>query len=112
MTTKRKSSKKATKKKAYAKRTSAKKTSTKKTSAKKSAAKGARPRKPQAAFALATNAKKPAAERVKAFLEAPLATCQSDANLQAALDVLRDTKEPIKVRLAACLLYTSDAADE
>jgi hypothetical protein len=87
MTTKRKSSKKATAKKA---------------SAKKTAAKRAAPaRKPQAAFALATNAKKPAPERVKAFIEAPLAVCKSDENLQASLSVLRDTKEPIKVRLAA-----------
>ena len=100
MATKRKSSRKSTAKRA-AKKSLAKKSSAK-TSAKKSAAKkGARPRKPQAAFALATNTNKPAQERIKAFLEAPLVTCQSDANLQAALDVLRDTKEPIKVRLAA-----------
>lgn len=106
MTTKRKSSRKSTAKRALKKKSSAKKSSkkssAKKTSAKKSAVKaGARPRKPQAAFALATNTKKPAQERIKAFLEAPLVTCQSDANLQAALDVLRDTNEPIKVRLAA-----------
>jgi hypothetical protein len=97
MATKRKSSKKTTVKKASAKKASAKKASAKKTAAKK----GAPARKPQAAFALATNAKKPAQERVKAFIEAPLAVTKSDENLQAALNVLRDTKEPIKVRLAA-----------
>ncbi len=101
MTTRRKSSKKA-KKTSAAKKTTAKKKAAKKTSGKKRAAKQAAPvRKPAAAFAVATNAKKPAQERVKAFIEAPLAVCQSDASLQAALDVLRDTKEPIKVRLAA-----------
>ncbi len=97
MATKRKSSKKKA-----AKKTSAKKSSGKKATAKKSAAKkSARPRKPQAAFALATNAKKPAQERANAFIEAPLMVCQSDENLQAVLSVLRDTKEPLKVRLAA-----------
>ncbi|HEX6046655.1 MAG TPA: hypothetical protein VFZ22_19345, partial [Pyrinomonadaceae bacterium] len=91
MTTKRKSSKKTTAKKATAKKAT-----------KKTAKKRATPmRKPQAAFALATNARKPAQERVKAFIEAPLAVCQSDENLQASLDVLRNPKEPIKVRLAA-----------
>ena len=87
MATKRKSSKKKAAKKAPAKKRAAKKS--------------VRPRKPAAAFALATNTKKPAAERARAFIEAPLAACQSDANLQAVLNVLRDTKEPVKVRLAA-----------
>ena len=54
--------------------------------AKKSPAK----RSPRAAFAVATNEKKSTAERAKAFVEAPLAT-----------NVLRDQKQPIKVRLAA-----------
>ncbi len=79
MTTKRKSTKKTTaaKKKSPAKRTS------------------------RAAFAVATNEKKTTAERAKAFVEAPLATIQSDTNLQASLNVLRDRTQPIKVRLAA-----------
>ena len=79
MTTKRKSTKKvaAAKKKSPAKRT------------------------PRAAFAVATNEKKSTAERSKAFAEAPLATIQSDKNLQASLEVLRDREQPIKVRLAA-----------
>jgi len=79
MTTKRKPAKKATaaKKKSPAKRT------------------------PRAAFAVATNEKKTTAERAKAFVEAPLAAIESDENLQAALNVLRDRNQPIKVRLAA-----------
>ena len=79
MTTKRKSTKKATaaKKKSPPRRT------------------------PRAAFAVATNEKKTTAERAKAFVEAPLATIESDKNLQASLDVLRDRKQPIKVRLSA-----------
>jgi hypothetical protein len=79
MTTKRKAAKKvsAAKKKSPAKRT------------------------PRAAFAVATNEKKSAPERAKAFIEAPLAAIQSNENLQAALKVLRDRDQPIKVRLAA-----------
>ena len=73
---------------------SAKKTSTAK---KKSPAK----RTQRAAFAVATNEKKTSQERAKAFVEAPLASIQSDANMQASLDVLRDREQPIKVRLAA-----------
>ena len=76
-----------------------KRKSTKKTTAakKKSPAK----RSSRAAFAVATNEKKTTAERAKAFVEAPLATIQSDSNLKASLDVLRDRSQPIKVRLAA-----------
>src|SRR6186997_100793 len=74
------------------KRKSAKKTAKKKSPAKRS---------PRAAFAVATNEKKTTSERAKAFVEAPLATIESDETLQAALDVLRDRSQPIKVRLAA-----------
>ena len=75
---------------------------TKKRGTKKSAAKS-KPakRSPRAAFAVATNEKKTSAERAKAFVEAPLATIKSDDTLQASLNVLRDPKQPIKVRLAA-----------
>src|SRR5688572_14705633 len=73
---------------------SVKKTTTAK---KKSPAK----RTPRAAFAVATNQKKSTAERAKAFVEAPLATIQSDQSMEATLNVLRDRKQPIKVRLAA-----------
>lgn len=73
--------------------------SAKKTTAakKKSPAK----RTPRAAFAVATNEKKSTQERAKAFVEAPLATIQSEENMEASLDVLRDRDQPIKVRLAA-----------
>ena len=75
-----------------------KKRGTKKSkTAKKSPAK----RSPRAAFAVATNEKKSTAERAKAFVEAPLATIASDKSLQESLNVLRDQKQPIKVRLAA-----------
>jgi hypothetical protein len=73
---------------------SAKKTATAK---KKSPAK----RTSRAAFAVATNEKKSTQERAKAFVEAPLATIQSEENMEASLDVLRDRDQPIKVRLAA-----------
>ena len=76
------------------KRKSAKKTTTAK---KKSPAK----RTSRAAFAVATNQKKTTAERAKAFVGAPLASIQSDQNMEASLNVLRDRKQPIKVRLAA-----------
>jgi hypothetical protein len=58
-------------------------------------------RTPRAAFAVATSEKRSPQERVKAFVEAPLAAIQSDDTLQASLKVLRDRNEPIKVRLAA-----------
>jgi hypothetical protein len=77
--------------------TSKKKRGTKKSKPAKSPAK----RTPRAAFAVATNNKKTSAERAKAFVEAPLATIASDDTLQKSLNVLRDPKQPIKVRLAA-----------
>lgn len=89
MTT-RKTKKRGTKKSKPAKKTTA--AAVKKSSAKRS---------PRAALAVATNEKKSPAERAKAFLEAPLATIQSDDTLQASLSVLRDQQQPIRVRLAA-----------
>lgn len=80
MTTKRKAAKKTTARKA--------KTPVKKRSA-------------QAALAVGTSSKKTSKERVDALIEAPLAVVESDENLQALLKVLRDQKEPVKVRLAA-----------
>ena len=82
-----------TKKRSTKKRQPAKKAA----AAKKSPAK----RSPKAAFAVATNEKNTSAERAKAFIEAPLATIQSDETAQASLNVLRDREQPIKVRLAA-----------
>lgn len=76
-----------------------KRKSTKKVTAAKKKSPAART--PRAAFAVATNEKKTTAERAKAFTEAPLQTIDSDKNLQASLEVLRDRQQPIKVRLAA-----------
>jgi hypothetical protein len=78
-------------------------TTKRKPAKKATAAKKTRPAKrtPRAAFAVATNEKKSAQERAKAFVEAPLAAIQSDQTLQASLQVLRNREEPIKVRLAA-----------
>ena len=87
----------STKKRKAAKKTTAAAKKTAKKAAKKSPAR----RSPRAAFAVATNEKKSTAERAKAFAEAPLATIESDQSLQAALNVLRDREQPIKVRLAA-----------
>lgn len=76
-------------------------TSKKKRGTKKGPAKSPAKRSPRAAFAVAVNEKKTSAERAKAFVEAPLATIASDDTLQKSLNVLRDPKQPIKVRLAA-----------
>lgn len=53
------------------------------------------------AFSIATNKRKPVAERVTALAHAPLAICEHDDNLQAILGVLSDVNEPLEVRLAA-----------
>src|SRR3712207_376344 len=58
-------------------------------------------RSARSALSLATNARKPVAQRVAAMADATLAVCGNDANLQAMLKVLRDKEEPIEVRLAA-----------
>lgn len=78
---------------------------TKRKAAKKSKAakkpKGVVKRTARAAMSVATSAKKSAQQRVAALAEVPLAVCDDDQNLQALLKILRDQKEPIKVRLAA-----------
>ena len=53
------------------------------------------------AFSIATNKQKTVTERVAALTQVPLAVCDSDAHLQAVLGVLRDTEEPVAVRMAA-----------
>jgi hypothetical protein len=58
-------------------------------------------RSARAAMAVATSAKKSVQQRVAAFDEVPLAVCDTDDNLQKTLGILRDTGEPIEVRLAA-----------
>lgn len=55
----------------------------------------------RAAMAIATSPKKSVKQRVAAIAETPLALCESDKDLQAMLDVLRDRNEPVDVRLAA-----------
>lgn len=59
-----------------------------------------RPRTAKAAMAVATSAKSTVKQRVAAIAETPLAVTESDKNLQAMLDVLRDRNQPIEVRLA------------
>jgi hypothetical protein len=52
-------------------------------------------------MSVATSKSKPIKERVAALAEVPLAVCESDKDLQATLNVLRNQDEPIEVRLAA-----------
>jgi hypothetical protein len=58
-------------------------------------------RSARSALKVATNARKSVKERVAALAKAPLAVCESDKDLQAVLDVLRNKEEPVEVRLAA-----------
>lgn len=58
-------------------------------------------RSARSAMSVATNARKTVKERVAALTEVPLAICESDENLQAVLNVLREKDEPVNVRLAA-----------
>jgi hypothetical protein len=53
------------------------------------------------AFSIATDKRKSVPERVAALTQVPLAVCDSDDHLQAVLGVLRDTNEPVAVRMAA-----------
>lgn len=69
--------------------------------ASKKAAKASPKRSARAAFAVATNARKTTAERVKALADAPQAILESEKSLQELLAVVRDTKEPVEVRLEA-----------
>jgi hypothetical protein len=62
--------------------------------------KAPKPRTARAALAVAKSSKSSLKERVDALIEAPLAACESDENLQSMLQMLRDPKQPIKVRLA------------
>lgn len=63
--------------------------------------KSATNRSARRALSIATSARRTVKERVAALAEAPLAVCDSDENLQAMLNVLRDKNEPVEVRLAA-----------
>jgi HEAT repeat protein len=53
------------------------------------------------AVAVAASARRPVRERTAAAAVAPLAVCESEKDFQAMLKLLRDGKEPVKVRLAA-----------
>lgn len=54
-----------------------------------------------AALAIATSHEKSTRARITAMRKATPAICRDEKKLQAFLDVLRDTQEPISVRLAA-----------
>lgn len=79
------------------------KKSTKTANSSKSARKpkSAAPRSARAAMAVATSRRSTDKERAAAMAEVPLAVCESDKDLQAVLSVLRNTDEPVEVRLAA-----------
>jgi hypothetical protein len=77
--------------------------------ASKKAAKAAPRRSTRAAMAVATNARKATAARVKALADAPKAIIESDENTQALLAVVRNTEEPVQVRLAAINAFATAA---
>ena len=55
----------------------------------------------RSAMSVATSARRTVKQRVAAMAAAPLALIESDKDLQAMLNVLRDKNEPAEVRLAA-----------
>ena len=55
----------------------------------------------QHAVSVATSARYSVRERTAAAAETPLAVCENDKDMQAMLALLRNTDEPVKVRLAA-----------
>lgn len=63
--------------------------------------KSAATRSTRGAMSIATSARRSVKERVAAMAEVPLAVCESDKDLQAMLNVLRNKDEPVEVRLAA-----------
>lgn len=69
----------------------------------KAARKAATPmrRSARQALTFAMNEDKPVKQRVAAMMEAPLAACESDAQMKSMLDVLTNKDEKIEVRLAA-----------
>lgn len=58
-------------------------------------------RSTRAAMSVATSARGTVKERISALAEAPLAVCETDANLQAVLKIVRNKEEPVEVRQAA-----------
>jgi hypothetical protein len=63
--------------------------------------KAAKKTTPHAALSIATNPRRAVKERIAAMADAPLAVCESDKDLQAMLNVLRNKDEPLEVRMAA-----------
>ena len=68
---------------------------------KRKAATASRRKRSARRLSIAANAKRAPRERVAALSAAPLAVCETDKNLQSVLKVLRNTDEPVEVRLAA-----------
>ena len=58
-------------------------------------------RSTRASLSAGTSPRRSVGQRVADLTEAPLAVCESDKNLQAMLNVIREQDEPVKVRLAA-----------
>lgn len=81
------------------KRSAKKSKATRSKAAKKSAAPMRRSGRQALSFAM--NEDKPVKQRVAAMMEAPLAACESDAQMKSMLDVLKNEEEKIEVRLAA-----------
>src|SRR5688572_22006760 len=75
---------------------------TKKRKAAKSSTSAQKPkRSARDALSIATTGRRTVKKRVAALAEVPLAVCENDENLQTMLNLLRDEKEPVKVRLGA-----------
>jgi len=79
-----------------------------KTSKSKPKARASAPKPAGSPLSVAKDATKSVKQRVAALMQAPLAVCENEQNLEAVLKILRDQNEPIEVRLAA--LQTLQAA--
>ncbi|HSE32180.1 MAG TPA: hypothetical protein VLA93_11460 [Pyrinomonadaceae bacterium] len=98
MTTRRKPAKKATKKAKSTRK--AAKTTKKAAKSTKKAAKAPARRSPRAALSVVTSSKQTTKQRVAALGDVAMGVCENDEGFQSLLNILRDQKEPIKVRLA------------
>jgi hypothetical protein len=68
---------------------------------KRKAAKASRKKTGRTRLKAALSSRKTPKQRVKEMAQAPLDVCASDDNLQSVLTVLRNTAEPVEVRLGA-----------
>src|SRR5215216_5617152 len=69
---------------------------------KKRAAKGSKKKMPpRAAMEVVTDEKATTKQRIDAMVQAPLAVCETDDNLQKMLAVVRNKEEKVPVRLGA-----------